>query len=128
MASNFKPFTMQTTRTDQLHCTQLCSLYTKTVVQSSSHAPTSESMPNYAPNVQPPNYANNYAGIIPPCLVGGATCVCVEGYILGRNLSGGVEHVRVLWGILVFYEVCKKGELYFAAREHCRPFEPMEKR
>ena len=26
-------------------------------------------MPNYAPNYQPPNYANNYAGIIRRCLV-----------------------------------------------------------
>ena len=62
-----EPFTMQTTSTDQVHCTQLCSLHTRIVVQSCSYAPTSERMPNinYAPKYfQPPNYANNYAGII----------------------------------------------------------------
>ena len=31
----------------------------------------------------------------------------------------------MLLGILVFYAVSKKGELHFAAREYCRPFEPM---
>ena len=51
---------------------------------------------------------------------------CVSKAVLGRNLSGGVEQACVLWGILVFYGVSKKGELHFAAREHCRPFEPME--
>ena len=51
---------------------------------------------------------------------------CVSKAVLGRNLSGGVEHAYVLWGILVFYGVSKKGELHFAARERCRPFEPME--
>ena len=63
-----EPFAMQTTRTDQVHCTQLYSLHTTTVVQSCSYAPTSERMPNYAPNFQPRNYANNYAGIIRRCI------------------------------------------------------------
>ena len=65
-----KPFTKQITSAAQVHCTQFCSLHTRTVVQSctSSYAPTSERMPNYAPNFQPPNYANNYAGIIRRCL------------------------------------------------------------
>ena len=51
---------------------------------------------------------------------------CVSKAVLGRNLSGGVEQAYVLWGILVFYGVSKKGDLHFAAREHCQPFEPME--
>ena len=54
-----EPFTMQTTSTDQVHCTELCSLHTRIVVQSCSYAPISERMPNYA---------NNYAGIIRRCL------------------------------------------------------------
>ena len=58
---------MRITSTDQLHCTQLCSLHTGIVVQPCSYAPTSERMPHYAPNFQPPNYANNYAGIIRRC-------------------------------------------------------------
>ena len=57
---------MQTTSTDQVHCTRL---HARTVVQSCSYAPTSEKMPNYAPNFQPPHYDNNYAGIIRRCLV-----------------------------------------------------------
>ena len=74
-----EPFTMQTTSTDQVHCTQLCGLHTRTVIQSCSYAPTSEKMPNYAPNFQPPNYANGYAGIIRRCLGrgGGGMCMCV---------------------------------------------------
>ena len=59
---------MQTTSNDQVNCTQLCSLHTRTGVQSCSYAPTSERMQHYAPNFQPPNYANNYAGIIRQCL------------------------------------------------------------
>ena len=51
---------------------------------------------------------------------------CRRLYWAGRNLSWGVEHAYVLWGILVFDGVGKKCELHFAAREHCRPFEPME--
>ena len=59
---------MRTTSTDQMHCTQWCSLHTRTVIQSCSYTPSSERMPNYASNFQPPNYANNYAGIIRRCL------------------------------------------------------------
>ena len=40
---------------------------------------------------------------------------CVSKAVLGRNLCGGVEQAYVLWGILVFYGVSKKGELHFAA-------------
>ena len=67
-------FTMRTTSSDQLHCAQLCSLHNGIVVQPCSYAPTSERMPHYAPNFQPPNYANNYAGIIRRCLV----TICLE--------------------------------------------------
>ena len=39
---------------------------------------------------------------------------CVSKAVLGRNLSEGVEQAYVLWDILVFYGVSKKGELHLA--------------
>ena len=77
---------------DQVHCTQLWSLHTRIVVQSCSYAPTSERMLNYAPNFQPPNYANNYAGIIRRCLGGGqqvgeACTRCTESSVLSTRTS-----------------------------------------
>ena len=49
-------------------------------------------------------------------------------HIFGNIVDFPIKKIKkyVLWGILVFYGVSKKGELHFAAREHCRPFEPME--
>ena len=62
-----EPFTMQTTSIDQENCIQLCRLHTRTVIQSCSNAPISERMPKRTQHFGPPNYANNYVGIIRLC-------------------------------------------------------------